>query len=171
MRGVERIAGYEIMSEPRTKTVSQSNVRDFMRRGCEAVHAEDPRALCVVGPRPFYKLWELDDDVLGGWDDHAVQSWKHDLHCVARLRPQAVTKESSNGGHGSSSWPQQLVGVCLPGGERRREPETIFLLTVSYSRRRWHKLDPGVCLPRGVGRRDGDMLSSAEAVVVDGLLW
>ena len=64
MRGVERIAGYEIMSEPRTKTLSQSNVRDFMRQGCEAVHAEDPRALCVVGPRPFYKLWELDDDVL-----------------------------------------------------------------------------------------------------------
>ena len=63
-KGVERIAGYEIMSEPRTKTVSQSNVRDFMRQGCEAVHREDPRALCVVGPRPFYKLWEFNDDIL-----------------------------------------------------------------------------------------------------------
>ena len=52
------------MSEPRTKTVPQDRVRDFMREGCEAVHLEDPRALCVVGPRPYYKLWELSDDVL-----------------------------------------------------------------------------------------------------------
>ena len=50
-KGVERIAGYEIMSEPRTKTVAQAKVRDFMREGCEAVHRSDPRALCVVGPR------------------------------------------------------------------------------------------------------------------------
>ena len=39
-------------------------VRDFMREGCEAVHASDPRALCVVGPRPYYKLWELSNQVL-----------------------------------------------------------------------------------------------------------
>ena len=50
-KGVDRIAGYEIMSEPRTKTVSQARVRDFMRDGCEAVHRSDPRSLCVVGPR------------------------------------------------------------------------------------------------------------------------
>lgn len=52
------------MSEPRTKTVAQEKVRDFMREGCEAVHAVDPGALCVVGPRPYYKLWELNDAVL-----------------------------------------------------------------------------------------------------------
>ena len=56
---VERIAGYEIMSEPRNKGVSQAVVHDFMAEGCAAVHAADPRALCVVGPRPYYKLWEL----------------------------------------------------------------------------------------------------------------
>ena len=56
--------GYEIMSEPRNKGVAQSAVTDFMREGCEAVHAADPRALCVVGPRPYYKLWELSDAVV-----------------------------------------------------------------------------------------------------------
>lgn len=63
-RFTERIAGYEVMSEPRTKTVAQARVRDVMRGACEAVHEADPRALCVVGPRPYYKLWEMTDDVL-----------------------------------------------------------------------------------------------------------
>ncbi len=63
-KGTERIAGYEVMSEPRTKVVPQWQVRDAMRGACEAVHRADPRALCVVGPRPFYKLWELTDEVL-----------------------------------------------------------------------------------------------------------
>jgi len=52
------------MSEPRTKTESQASVRDFIRGACEVVHSEDPGALCVVGPRPYYKLWELTEDVL-----------------------------------------------------------------------------------------------------------
>ncbi|KAL1500339.1 hypothetical protein AB1Y20_013003 [Prymnesium parvum] len=63
-RWTDRIAGYEIMSEPRTKTESQASVRDFIRGACEVVHSEDPGALCVVGPRPYYKLWELTEDVL-----------------------------------------------------------------------------------------------------------
>ena len=59
-----RIAGYEVMSEPRTKTVPQWQVRDAMRGGCEAVHRADAASLCVVGPRPYYKLWELNEQVL-----------------------------------------------------------------------------------------------------------
>ena len=60
----DRIAGYEVMSEPRTKEVPQWSVRDVLRGACDAVHAADPRSLCVVGPRPYYKLWELGDEVL-----------------------------------------------------------------------------------------------------------
>jgi hypothetical protein len=41
----DRIAGYEIMSEPRTKSESQASVRDFLRGGCEVIHAEDPGEL------------------------------------------------------------------------------------------------------------------------------
>ena len=59
-----RVAGYEIMSEPRSKVVPQAEVMGFMQGGCDAVHAQDPRALCVVGPAPYYKVWELSDAVL-----------------------------------------------------------------------------------------------------------
>ena len=104
-----RVAGYEIMSEPRTKVVPQQQARGgcpatrgtertpprdhrarerprdlahhllhahqrhqrhprqvmaFMRGGCDVLRAEDPRALCVVGPAPYYKAWELTDAVL-----------------------------------------------------------------------------------------------------------
>jgi hypothetical protein len=52
----ERIAGYEIMSEPRTKDAPAERVASFMRGGCDAVHRSDPRALCVVGPAPYYKV-------------------------------------------------------------------------------------------------------------------
>lgn len=60
----DRIAGYEIMSEPRNKGVSQGAVRDFYAEGCRTVHAHDAAALCVVGPRPYYKLWELGDEIV-----------------------------------------------------------------------------------------------------------
>lgn len=55
-RHLDRVAGYEIMSEPRTKTVAQRDVLEFMREGCEAIAQSDPRALCVVGPAPYYKV-------------------------------------------------------------------------------------------------------------------
>jgi hypothetical protein len=60
----ERIAGYEIMSEPRTKDAAPEHVASFMRGGCDAVHRSDPRALCIVGPAPFYKAWNFDKRVL-----------------------------------------------------------------------------------------------------------
>ena len=57
--GTDRIAGFEIMSEPRTRSVSQTAVMELMAGGCDAVHDADPRALCIVGPAPYYKVWEL----------------------------------------------------------------------------------------------------------------
>ena len=59
-----RIAGFEVMSEPRTKVVAQAEVMGFMQAGCDAIHAEDARALCVVGPAPYYKAWNFDASVL-----------------------------------------------------------------------------------------------------------
>jgi len=60
----ERIAGYEIMSEPRTKDAAPERVASFMRGGCDAVHRGDRRALCVVGPAPYYKAWNFDERVI-----------------------------------------------------------------------------------------------------------
>ena len=63
-RGYDRIAGYEIMSEPRTKVVPQKEVMELMQAGCDVVHRADPNALCVVGPAPYYKAWNFDEGVL-----------------------------------------------------------------------------------------------------------
>lgn len=52
------------MSEPRNKGISQGQARDFMAGGCRTVHAIDPGSLCVVGPRPYYKIWELSDQIV-----------------------------------------------------------------------------------------------------------
>ena len=60
----EWIAGYEIMSEPRTKNTPQQEVTAFYSQLCNAVHELDPATPCVVGPAPFYKVWQLDEGVL-----------------------------------------------------------------------------------------------------------
>ena len=93
-KDIDRIAGYEIMSEPRTKTVAQARERDFMREGCEAVHAADPGALCVVGPRQYYKLWELNDDVLRPPDSSTLYTFDFvpkDTSCRTRRRTATST--------------------------------------------------------------------------------
>ena len=60
----DRVVGFEIMSEPRSKVVSQRDVTEFMAAGCAVVRAHDARALCVVGPAPYYKVWELTEAIL-----------------------------------------------------------------------------------------------------------
>ena len=49
LRHLPRIAGYEVLSEPRNKHVAQGAVRSFYEGVCAAVHLVDPRVLCVVG--------------------------------------------------------------------------------------------------------------------------
>jgi len=63
-RSYDRIAGYEIMSEPRTKIVPQKVVMELMQAGCDVVHRNDINALCVVGPAPYYKAWNFDEGIL-----------------------------------------------------------------------------------------------------------
>ena len=63
-RSWDRVAAYEIMSEPRDKLVSESTVHDFYSAGCAAVHAVDAATPCMVGPTRYYKLWEFSSAVL-----------------------------------------------------------------------------------------------------------
>jgi hypothetical protein len=44
----DRIAAYEILSEPRDKTVSMDVVREFYEGGCAAAQAVDHRTPCMV---------------------------------------------------------------------------------------------------------------------------
>ena len=60
----DRIAAYEILSEPRDKTVDAAAVREFYEGGCAATREVDPRTPCLVGNAPYYKLWKFGNDTI-----------------------------------------------------------------------------------------------------------
>eukprot|EP00051_Salpingoeca_urceolata_P012410 m.153817 g.153817 ORF g.153817 m.153817 type:complete len:427 (-) comp17482_c0_seq1:15-1295(-) len=68
------IAAYEIMSEPRSKIVPQAQVAALMQQGCAAVHTNDT-APCVVGPAPYYKLWQYNATMLLVNDTNVVYTF------------------------------------------------------------------------------------------------
>ena len=104
-----RIAGYEIMSEPRNKNIGQSAVTQFMREGCEAIHAADPRSLCVVGPRPYYKLWELSDQVLQPAGSNTLYTF--DFFVPKNF---VMSDSSKSGARFPSSWRCKVCCATLP---------------------------------------------------------
>ena len=61
----DNIAAYEILSEPRDKTISSQAVRDFYQGGCLAARAGDPTAPCMIGNAPYYKLWKFKANQVG----------------------------------------------------------------------------------------------------------
>jgi len=52
-KNTDNIAGYEVMSEPRT-TAAASTVHSFHVDACAAVWSEDPDAACFIGAAKFY---------------------------------------------------------------------------------------------------------------------
>ena len=60
LRGRHRIAGYEVLSEPRIASNQMWWVGDFYSRCCGAVQAADPGTACIIGPAPYYSLDELE---------------------------------------------------------------------------------------------------------------
>lgn len=64
LRNTPLLAGLEPMSEPRNKVVPQAAVRQFYEGVCGAIAAEDARVPCVVGPTPYYKVWNLNETML-----------------------------------------------------------------------------------------------------------
>ena len=61
----DRIAAYEIPSEPRDKTVAASAVREYYEGGCAAAQSVDQAATpCLVGNAPYYKLWDFGENTL-----------------------------------------------------------------------------------------------------------
>lgn len=59
-RDVDRIAAFEVLSEPRVRCsscnrmVSPEIVRQFYAEACVAVHEQDPDTPCLIGGAPFY---------------------------------------------------------------------------------------------------------------------
>ena len=58
------LAGVEPMSEPRDKVVPQAAVRQFYEGVCGAIASVDSHMPCVVGPTPYYKVWQLNSSML-----------------------------------------------------------------------------------------------------------
>ena len=59
----DNIAGYEVMSEPRT-SASFEAVHAAQREACDAVWAHDPRAACVIGAARYYNRFHLNASLL-----------------------------------------------------------------------------------------------------------
>ena len=89
-RDFDRIAAYEIMSEPRTKTDPDQTVADFMSGGCLAVHKFDPATPCMVGPAPYYKPWKLSDTYI-------LKDQPNTIYTFDFFQPAAYVMESFNG--------------------------------------------------------------------------
>ena len=64
LRAMPMLAGFEPLSEPRNKAVPQSAVVRFYEGVCGAIHSVDDRMPCVVGPTPYYKVWQLNASML-----------------------------------------------------------------------------------------------------------
>ena len=60
---VDRIAGFEVMSEPRTFAAAQI-VHEAQQLACNAVWSGDANALCVVGAARFYDRFQLNESYL-----------------------------------------------------------------------------------------------------------
>jgi hypothetical protein len=58
-----KIAGYEVMSEPRT-TSPASLVHSIQQEVCNAVWLHDPNATCFIGPAKFYDRHNLNGTYL-----------------------------------------------------------------------------------------------------------
>lgn len=71
-KDVDNIAGFEVMSEPRTDSFDE--VHAFHVDACSAIWAEDAKAICFVGPGAFYDRYNLRPEyvVAGGPVVYAV---------------------------------------------------------------------------------------------------
>jgi hypothetical protein len=60
----DRIAAYEILSEPRMIPPGGNlgpTLSEFYEAGCAAVHASDPRTPCLVGPAKIYNIYNVTE--------------------------------------------------------------------------------------------------------------
>ena len=73
----DRIAAYEILSEPRDKTVAASAVREYYEGGCAAAQSADPATPCLVGNAPYYKLWDFGEATLLRTTTNAIYTFDY----------------------------------------------------------------------------------------------
>lgn len=63
-KGYDRIAGYEVLSEPRDQSAPADVIRQFYKEGIQAMREVDDQTPIVVGPGSYYKLYLFNDDII-----------------------------------------------------------------------------------------------------------
>ena len=140
----DNIAGYEVMSEPRTFAPFDV-VHAAQREACEAVWVHDPRAACVIGAARFYNRFRLNASLLirgGGPVLYATNFFEPKVWVSSRTT--AATNASGNasregwygeGGHDCCQAYQKdeasKLAVC--GARSHRDCETAPTIRIDRS--------------------------------------
>ena len=96
------------MSEPRNKAVAQETVARFYEGVCAAVHRVDNRMPCVVGPTPYYKVWQLNGSMI--LRDGDGSPMKGIVYTFDFYDPwDFVTSDAEDG----YSYPDECAALCL----------------------------------------------------------
>ena len=128
------IAAYEIMSEPRDKSATFSQIHDFYSGGCAAVHSVDPRTPCMIGPGPYYKLWHFNTSMILKNDTNIIYTFDY-------FQPSNYIFATANNDDGSkiSKYPStqtcshlylNFAKECCPNGNT--------MLNISFDSN-WHR--------------------------------
>ena len=115
----DRIAAYEILPEPRDKTVAAPAVREYYEGASRGRAERRPRRRqCLVGNAPYYKLWDFGENTLLRTTTNAIYTFDY-------FNPDAFV--FGNGGDATGA-----LGAAYPAipsyGDRRELPvqETLY---------------------------------------------
>ena len=110
-----RIPHIQVMSEPRNKAVAQETVARFYEGVCAAVHRVDNRMPCVVGPTPYYKVWQLNGSMI--LRDGDGSPMKGIVYTFDFYDPwDFVTSDAEDG----YSYPDECAALCLTHSTRAK---------------------------------------------------
>jgi len=107
----ERIAAYEILSEPRDKGIGAQAVREFYEGGCASAQQADPRTPCLVGAAPYYKLYKLGKPVLLRNNTNVIYTFDY-------FEPDAFVFGSGTLASGSSATESELLPQSASAAQR-----------------------------------------------------
>ena len=120
------------MSEPRNKAVAQETVARFYEGVCAAVHRVDNRMPCVVGPTPYYKVWQLNGSMILRNGDGSPM--KGIVYTFDFYDPwDFVTSDAEDG----YAYPDECAALCLTQSTRAIITITTAHTALSYTDRRY----------------------------------
>ena len=132
-----RIAAYEVLSEPRDKAVSAQTVREFYEEACAAAQHAD-QTPCLVGPAPYYKLWNLDERIVLRNNTNVVYTFDY-------FNPDAFVFARSPQEHGVG--PVGAATTPIPAYNASYPCSTLYDGWVSAACPSWNLSSPDAAVP------------------------